>query len=259
MKGGTMDRHGRETEPVRRFSLYRIIEHWFSASVFLALVMSGLTQRFYGVGISQWIVMAVGGIDAMRLLHRVAGVLLLGTMAQHVLVAFCGVLSRRWRPLMMIEREDFFAAIQNLKYYLCMADRPASCDRYTYQQKFEYWGILSGSIIMAMTGVILWFPAFVTRFLPGEIIPAAKALHTNEAMLIVLLVALWHIYNALFSPEVFPMDTSIVTGYISRERMEREHPLELARSEETASEGLSHAGEEKERGEEAPEWRGGEV
>lgn len=251
-----MDRNGREGEPVRRFSLYRIIEHWFSASVFLALVITGLSQRFYGVGISQWIVMTVGGIDAMRLLHRVAGVLLLAAMAQHILVASYGVLSQRWRPLMMIEKEDLVAAIQNLKYYLCMTDRPASCDRYTYQQKFEYWGILSGSIIMAVTGVTLWFPAFVTRFLPGEVIPAAKALHTNEAMLIVLLVALWHIYNALFSPEVFPMDTSIVTGYISRERMEREHPRELARSEGKAAEGSSHTGKEREHGEEVPEVEG---
>jgi len=248
-----MDGNGKEREPFRRFSLYRIVEHWLSASIFLALVVSGLTQRFYGIRVSQWIVMAVGGIDAMRLLHRAAGVLLLAAMAQHVVVAFYGVLSRRWHPLMMIEQEDFSAAVQNLKYYLCMADRPAACDRYTYQQKFEYWGILSGSIIMAVTGVALWFPAFVTRFLPGEVIPAAKALHTNEAMLIVLLVALWHIYNSLFSPEVFPFDTSIITGYISRERMEREHPLELARSEGGTAEGLLGAGKKEKHGEETRE------
>jgi len=74
------------------------------------------------------------------------------------------------------------------------------------------------------------------KILPGEIIPAAKALHSNEALLIFLINALWHIINAVFSPEVFPLDSSIFTGYISRERMAREHPLELARLEEGTSE-----------------------
>ncbi len=63
--------------------------------------------------------------------------------------------------------------------------------------------------------------------LPGEIIPAAKVLHTNEALVVFLIIAIWHIYNAIFSPEVFPLDTSIFTGYISKERMLREHSEEL--------------------------------
>lgn len=91
---------------------------------------------------------------------------------------------------------------------------------------------------MIMTGVILWLPTLVTRILPGEFIPAAKALHSNEAMLIFLLNAVWHIYNSIFSPEAFPLDTSIFTGYISRERMIREHPLEYARMEGVAPEEL---------------------
>jgi hypothetical protein len=50
-------------------------------------------------------------------------------------------------------------------------------------------------------------------------------------MLIFILIAVWHIYNAIFSPEVFPLDTSIFTGKISRDRMVLEHPKELARIE----------------------------
>jgi hypothetical protein len=33
------------------------------------------------------------------------------------------------------------------------------------------------------------------------------------------------------NPDVFPFDTSIFTGRISRHRMEHEHPLELERAE----------------------------
>ena len=89
---------------------------------------------------------------------------------------------------------------------------------------------------MILSGLVLWFPMKITHLLPGELIPVSKALHTNEAMLIFIVLALWHIYNAIFSPDVFPLDTSMFTGKISRERMVREHPLELARIEEVTLE-----------------------
>jgi hypothetical protein len=69
-------------------------------------------------------------------------------------------------------------------------------------------------------------------------VAVSKAIHTNEAMLAFLIIATWHIYNAVFSPEVFPLDTVIFTGKISRERMMHEHPLELARLEGKSLEDL---------------------
>ncbi len=133
---------------------------------------------------------------------------------------------------MVINKNDFTDAVHDIRYYIGLENSPAMCDRYSYKQKFEYWGILTGGLLMVATGAMLWFPAMVTRLLPGEFIPVAKALHSNEALVIVLLIAVWHIYNAIFSPEVFPLDTSIFTGYISRERMVREHPVELSKIEE---------------------------
>ena len=88
-----------------------------------------------------------------------------------------------------------------------------------------------GALIVIATGLVLYFPLLVARFLPGEIIPACKLAHGNEAVMAFLVVILWHIYNAHLSPDVFPFDTSIFTGKVSRERMEHEHPLEWAEIE----------------------------
>jgi formate dehydrogenase gamma subunit len=217
---------------VKRFSPARILEHWVHVLFFCVLVCTGLTQRFYSLDISQWIILHLGGIDAVRLIHRFAGVIFSLGVGTHVLVAAVGIVYKKWQPSMVITKKDFTDVILNVRYYLGLENSPTRGGRYTYKQKFEYWGILTGVLLMMLTGAILWFPAVVTKFMPGEIIPAAKVLHTNEALVVFLIIAIWHIYNAIFSPDVFPLDTSIFTGYISKERMLREHPDEMAAMEE---------------------------
>ena len=93
-------------------------------------------------------------------------------------------------------------------------------------------GLVLGAVIVIGTGLILLFPVEVTRFLPGELIPAAKLAHGNEGLMAFLVVILWHIYNAHLNPDVFPFDTTIFTGKISAERMRHEHSLEYDRIKE---------------------------
>ncbi|MBI5741448.1 MAG: cytochrome b/b6 domain-containing protein [Nitrospirae bacterium] len=216
---------------IRRFSAWRIVEHWVFTMIFAVLVVTGLAQKFYTLDISMWVIFRLGGIDYLRLVHRYAGIACLAVTALHAATALACVASGRWRPSMAITGKDFSDVVRNIKYYLGIKGRPALCDRYNYRQKFEYWGVLLSAFIMVATGLVLWFPIFFTRFLPGDVIPAAQVMHTNHGLLILLIIALWHIYNSIFSPEVFPVDPGMFTGHISRERMVREHPAELARIE----------------------------
>ena len=218
-------------EKVKRFSPARSLEHLVHVATFIVLVCTGLSQRFYSLDVSQWIILHLGGIDSVRLIHRFAGVVFSLELITHLTVAAIGIVYKKWQPSMVITKKDFTDVVHNIRYYLGMENFPVRGGRYTYKQKFEYWGILTGVFLMMVTGIILWFPAAVTKFLPGEIIPAAKVLHTNEAFVVFLIIAIWHVYNAIFSPEVFPLDTSIFTGYISKSRMIREHPDELAEME----------------------------
>ena len=227
--------------PIKRFGIGRILEHQANALVFAALVITGLSQRFHEYKASHWIMMSLGGIDNMRIVHRFFGFLFAGLIAVHIAVGVYGVVRRRWPASMMININDFRNAMENIRYYFGITNHSALCDRYDYKQKFEYWGVIAGGFLMISTGLILWAPVQFANFLPGEFIPAAKAAHSNEALLAFLVIIIWHIYNSIFSPEVFPLDTAIFTGRISHERMVHEHPLELARIENVpVEEILSH-------------------
>jgi len=220
----------------RRFSTTRIIEHWVQLITFSILVVTGLSQRFHTLDISRWFILHGGGIDCVRLIHRYTAIIFSCAVAAHILAAVFGLVINKWQPSMVITKNDFLNAIHNIRYYLGNEQYPAPGSRYSYTQKFEYWGILTGGLLMIITGAILWKPLFITRFMTGEIIPAAKVLHSNEALVVILIISVWHIYNAIFSPEVFPLNMSIFTGSLSRERMIHEHILELASIEGTTPE-----------------------
>jgi len=213
---------------IKRFSIYRITEHHANAIIFAILVVTGLSQKFHDSGFSQWLIIKMGGIDSVRQIHRFAGFVFTFLLVVHTVTAAIGVVYRKCQPSMVVNIKDFRDAIENIFYYFGLVKHPARCGRYDYRQKFEYWGVIAGGFLMLTTGFILLYPVEAVRFLPGEVIPAAKTAHTNEAMLAFLVIAIWHIYNSIFSPEVFPLDTSIFTGKISMKRMLHEHPLELA-------------------------------
>jgi formate dehydrogenase subunit gamma len=243
---------------IRRLHPLRLVEHHLNALAFFTLVFTGLIQKFHGVQFCRDAVAFLGGIDATRTIHRTAGAAMALLLVNHLAVALWGLVRRGWQPSMMPNLKDLGDVVTNLRFYVGLGKEPARVDRYDYKQKFEYWGVIAGGILMTVTGLMLWFPTVPFQlfpWFPGELIPAAKMAHTNEAMMAFLIIVLWHIYNSVFSPEVFPFDTTILHGKISARRLAHEHPLEYERivAEEAAAEAKRKAEEEARRAAEEPE------
>lgn len=215
-----------KAEMVKRFGSGRIVEHWLHMLSFFGLAATGLCQKFFYLEPCRMFIGFVGGIDAMRFMHRGFGLLFAALLVAHVLVALMGMFFYRWQSTMFVGKRDLENVVHNIKYYTGLRQRPAECGRYDYKQKFVYWLTLSGAAIMLCSGMALWFPVETANLLPGQVIPAAKVMHSSHALLIFLLIALWHMYDSVFSPDVFPLDRSIFTGYITKERLCEEHPLE---------------------------------
>jgi cytochrome b subunit of formate dehydrogenase len=213
----------------QRFSVWQRLQHGIVIVVFALLCVSGLPQKFFDSGWAIWIVDALGGIDRTRWLHRAAGVAFTLLLFAHVIVQLVQMLRGRASVAMMLRRHDFNDAIQTLRYYVGLTDKPARFDRFDYKQKFEYWGLVLGSLVVVSTGLVLMYPVVVTQWLPGVVIPVSMVAHSNEGLLAFLTILTWHIYSAVLAPEVFPLDTTMFTGTISEERLRHEHPLEWER------------------------------
>ena len=209
-----------------RFSLSQRLEHLMTMVCFGALLLTGLPQKFSDASISIRVVNSLGGIDNVRLIHRMFATVFIFSAFYHVGAIGLSVIRGKFNPSMAPTLRDFADALVMLRYSVGLTNSKPLFGRYDYRQKFEYWGIVYGGIIMIVSGLTLWFPTYITRILPGEVVPAAKEMHAGEALLALLVIVTWHMYSVLLSPSHFPGDWSIFTGKISHEKIKEEHPLE---------------------------------
>jgi cytochrome b subunit of formate dehydrogenase len=208
----------------QRFDISQRIEHVIFLTSFSILGITGLVQKFIDSPVSLFIIEALGGIDNTRVIHHIAAFVLLWVSVYHVISVLYRIVVLRVSWSMLPVMDDFKHLFTDIAYYLGMRDTRAYYGRYNYAEKVEYLAVVWGTIIMAITGFMMWNPITTAKFLPGEIIPAAKAAHGAEAILAVLAILIWHVYNV----HIKHFNKSIFTGKISHEMMEEEHPAELA-------------------------------
>ncbi len=217
------------TEPrsYRRFGRLDRAQHLVMVVSFLVLAVTGLPQKFIYSGISALDVLIdlLGGIEAIRVVHRIAATVLMVSTVFHLLDVAYRLIVKRAALTMLPRYQDALDALQALRYNLGFAQARPRMDRYTWEEKVEYWSLVWGTIVMIVTGFMLWNPIATARLLPGEVIPAAQVVHGAEALLAILAVLVWHFYSV----HVRHFNRSMFTGQLSAHEMEAEHPLELER------------------------------
>ncbi len=139
-------------EAIVRFSPWRRAEHFAIMLVFILLCVTGLPQKFFEQGWARWTIDLVGGVERARWLHRASGLLFAALTILHLAGATWLVATRRARLSLVPDRRDFTDAIMSLRYYLGLAQTQPRFDRFDYRQKFEYWGMLLGSLVVIGTG-----------------------------------------------------------------------------------------------------------
>jgi len=219
---------------VRRFARPQILVHATVISTFLVLAATGLPLKFHYTDWAQTAVSFVGGVAVTRFLHRISAVLTFGYFLFHV-----GTLIKRgliekesgllWGWKSMVPRiKDLTDMIGNLRYFLYMGKRPRF-DRFTYWEKFDYFAVFWGVAIIGSSGLALWFPELFARVLPGWMLNGAFIVHSDEALLAVGFIFVFHFFHTHMRPESFPLDPVIFTGSMPLERFKEERPDEYQR------------------------------
>jgi cytochrome b subunit of formate dehydrogenase len=207
-----------------RFSVTQRVEHIVFLTSFSILGFTGLIQKYAQSAFSQSMLAVLGGIEHTRQIHHVAAFVMMIVSIFHILSLLHRVFVMRvpWTMLPVIE--DFKHLYDDVMYYIGRRKHKAFYGRYNYAEKVEYLAVVWGTVIMGITGFMMWNPIATTRFLSGQFIPAAKVAHGAEAVLAVLAIILWHFYHV----HIRHLNKSIFTGKISEAEMEHEHPAELA-------------------------------
>ncbi|HUK47953.1 MAG TPA: cytochrome b/b6 domain-containing protein [Terriglobales bacterium] len=212
-----------EAATIVRMTLNQRVQHWILFICFTVLVLSGFALIAPFSSVADWM-----GIteNFRRIAHRIAGVTLIGVAAYHVVYGLATREGRKMLVELWPEKKDLRDLGMTLRYHLGLTREKPRFGRFNYGEKFEYWALAWGTVIMACTGLMAWFQVIVTKWLAGWWIDVALTIHLYEAILATLAILIWHFYQVIFDPDVFPMNWSWWDGRMSIEEYQDEHALD---------------------------------
>jgi cytochrome b subunit of formate dehydrogenase len=217
-----------------RFSLAQRLLHGLLITSFLGLAITGMPLHFNQSGWAFWLAHTLGGFGVMGFFHRTFAVFMmscflihLSTLAYRIFV--CRELEILWGPDSLVPQpKDITEMVEHIRFFFGLGPRPRF-GRFTYWEKFDYFAVFWGMAIIGGSGLVLWFHAFFSRFLPGWIFNITNLVHGEEALLAVGFIFTIHFFNSHLRPEKFPMDLVIFTGRVSEDELREERPDEYER------------------------------
>ena len=218
---------------VVRFDIHQRAQHWLMLSGVILLGITGWPLRGAGdaeaARYSASFMKLFGGAEGAALWHRVGAVLIIASSVYH-LFYLTFLASKKRLPFSMLPLpKDALDMRDNILFMLGLRKERPRFDRYMYLEKFDYWAVFWGIVMMVGTGFIFWFPAWFASWAPSWLVTAALIIHGEEATLAILFLFVVHFYNVHLKPSIFPMNWAWLNGRISVEMLKHEHPLEYDR------------------------------
>jgi cytochrome b subunit of formate dehydrogenase/nitrate/TMAO reductase-like tetraheme cytochrome c subunit len=208
---------------VQRMTDQQRWQHLVLLSSFIILVITGFALKFP----TSWFAEILGmGEKTRSIIHRVAGVVLIGAGIYHV---FYLAILREGRQLIRSlapAPKDAFDIWTAMRFHLGLSKVKPQFGRFNYAEKAEYWALVWGTALMAVTGIMIWANVWVGNLLARWWVDAATAVHFYEAILATLAILVWHFYQVFFDPDVYPMNWAWWDGKMTTEHYKEEHPLD---------------------------------
>lgn len=208
-------------EMVERMDRGQRVQHFVLMASFIVLAVTGFALKFP----TTWYAHLMGSEEIRRWIHRIAGLVLIADGVYHVYYVVFTVKGRKLLRDLWPRWQDARDLLTNAGH-LAFGRPKARFGRFGYPEKFEYWAVVWGSVVMGVTGLAIWFKLDVTRWFPRWLVEVAITIHYYEAILACLAILVWHFYHVMFDPDVYPMNSAWLDGKVPKKWHDEEHPLE---------------------------------
>jgi len=216
--------HEKEENFIVRMTKNEVWQHVLLTVSFILLVITGFALKWPDAGWAQ-LLTSLGMTEAVRgTIHRIAAVILIVLSAYHLYYLVFTKRGREELRELMVRMRDIGDFVDAMKYYFGKKATPPSYGHYDYTQKAEYWALIWGTAVMAITGLILWFPTILGENTPQWLIKVSETIHYYEAILATLAIIIWHFFFTIFHPDTYPMDMSWLHGRMTIEEWRHKHP-----------------------------------
>ena len=209
------------TRTVERMNKVQRIQHVFLVTSFLTLVISGFALAYP----DSWFAIVAGPESVRRVIHRIAAVVMIVLGIVHIFYMLGTREGRQGVKDFWFGFKDLRDVIGVMKYHLGLSHDHPKMARFTYAEKAEYWALVWGTIVMGLTGLMLWFEVQVSTWfnLPRWWVDVATAIHFYEAVLATAAIVIWHLYAVIFDPAVYPVSWAWFDGKVTEDHFRHEH------------------------------------
>jgi cytochrome b subunit of formate dehydrogenase len=206
----------------RRMTPNEVGQHALLTVTFIVLVVTGFSLRYKQSWWVDWMFGWEGGFPLRGQIHRFAATLFVGAVVWHVLYLFTSR-GKQFVKDMWPQMTDFRQFFHMIGYNLGLRGDKACFGRFSYVEKAEYWALVWGSVVMLLTGILLWFEEIAVSWFPKGALDVIVVIHYYEAWLATLSILIWHMYSTVFSPSVYPMNPSWIDGKMPLDVYRHEH------------------------------------
>ncbi len=212
---------------VRRFSTSQTLQHGLLVLSFCCLALTGFALAYPDIWWSRGLSKLGMSEDLRRTIHRSAAVIMIAISIYHVMWSLLTAYGRAELARIWPRAKDLREMIDNLRFHLGLIDHPLPAGKYDYPAKMEYWALVWGTIVMALTGLVLWFPVEASNLLPYWATKVSEVIHLFEAWLASLAILVFHLFYVVGHPDVYPINLAMFSGKMTEEDAEHHHPLWL--------------------------------
>lgn len=210
-----------------RFNLIERIQHIILFITLIMLLITGLSLTFYDSWLGKFVIGLEGGLEGRGRLHNLFAFILIGLAVFHAFYITFSDKGHREISYLKYRKKDFKDFILSFKYNFGITKQKPQFGRYNLAQKFQYWGVVLGSSLMIVTGIVLLLKVWaVAMIVPKWLWDITIIIHSYEGLLIFFVLFVWHMYDVHLSPGVFPMSKIWLSGKISKTELMDEHPAE---------------------------------